>query len=150
MRELTSQEIKFVKDTHFTPTVYQCDEYYKTPFKDYNDAFKCAQEEYNFNLDEFLDKNISADLDDADGISLEYVATYLLYAFFTVDELRTMSAKEALNWLQDYRYYGGFRKWSESLARIEILDAIGIHEDVNVLYETEDGNIWFRELGEDA
>ena len=142
MKQLTKEEIKFVQETGFTPTVFQCNEYHRTPFKDFEEACKVAQDKYNIDLDEFLSKNISIDLDDSDGISLEYVATYLFYCFFTKEELEQLTPIKALEWLQDYRYFCGFRKWDEQLAFSEVQEAIEIHNGTRVLYLESDGNVW--------
>ena len=48
MKQLSSNEIKFVKETHFTPTVDQCGEYYRTIFTDekveYGDNYPVRRE----------------------------------------------------------------------------------------------------------
>jgi len=145
MKRLTPEEIKFVKETKFTPTVYQCDQYYLTSFDDYTDAAKVAKEKYGVDLDKFIAKNIAASLNDADAISLDYVAIYLLYSFFTKDELEKMTPKEALSWLMEYRYYFGFRKWAEQDAANAIYDAIAIYDGAAEFYDQPDGNVWCRE-----
>lgn len=131
MRPLTKEEIEFVKETHFTPTVYQCGQYYLTIFTDeqveYGDNYKerreayeekwykvasdYAKEKYGFDLDKFIAKQLVEDIDDSDSISLEYTATYLFYIFFTREELEEMKDCDATNFLKDYRYYFGYRKW---------------------------------------
>ena len=141
MLQLTKNEIRFVKETGFTPTVYQCDEYSRTTFKDYNMASKVAKDEYDVDLDEFIHKNIGIDLEDSDGISLEYVATYLFYCFFTKEELELLSPKDGLKWLQGYRYFFGFRKWDEMFTTIEINEAIEVYKGTRVFYLQDDGNV---------
>ena len=176
MKRLTENEIRFVKETGFTPTVWQCDEYDRTIFTDEcspsydeggfeslhewrialeeyeNKYFKIAsayaKDHYGFDLLNFLDKNLGSDLDDNDGISLEYVATYLFYAFFTKEELLELTDEEATKWLKDYRYFCGFRKWDGgNLVYVE--DAIRAHNGEIEFYEVdEQGNIWWREKHE--
>lgn len=165
MKQLTLNEIKFVKETGFTPTVLQCAEWYRTIFTDekcefgdnyperreeyeekwYKVASDYAQEKYGVNLDEFISKNLSIDLDDSDGISIEFVATYLLYCFFTKEELENLSNQKALDFLQDYRYYGGFRKWyvGDMPYRMPYIEeAIEVYNDERVFYLQDDGNVW--------
>lgn len=145
MKELTADEIKFVKDTNFTPTTYQTDIYSGTSFKDFEEAAKTAKDEYNFKLSDFLKKNLEQD--DSDGISLEYVATYLLYSFFDREDLEKISPKEALKWLQDYRYFCGFRKWDEDLVAQEIQEAIEVYDGVREFYLVAN-QVWNREKEE--
>ena len=164
MRWLTQAEIQFVKDTGFTPTVFQCDEWNKTIFTDekleygdnynerreaysdkyFNIACDYAAEKYGIDLPVFINKNIGMELDDCDGISLEYVATYLLYCFFSLEELRNLTSEKAIEWLQNYRYFGGFRKWYGDCS-CYINEAIRAHKGLIEFYETEDKNIWWRE-----
>ena len=141
MRLLTKDEIRFVKETHFTPTVYQCDEYDKTPFKDFDEAVEVAKNKYNIDLNEFIDKNLNVDNDDGDGISLEYVATYLFYCFFTKEELSHMTDEEATKFLKDYRYYNGFRKWDDGNL-IYVIEAIEVYNGEKVFYLEDDANVW--------
>lgn len=149
MKALTQQEIRFVKDTNFTPTVYQCADYSKTPFKDYDEAEKAAKEKYEVDLAEFLDKNLNQEDDDA--ISLEYVATYLFYEFFSCEELIDMASnnpKKGLEWLQDYRYFFGFRRWDLDMAVDEMWEAVEVYEGKRDFYVTEDGQVWNKEIEE--
>lgn len=151
MKRLTEQEIKFVKETGFTPTVFQCDEYSRTnkePYyiDSYAEAQNIAREDFDIDVDEFLSKNIGMELDDSDSISLEFVATYLLYCFFTKEELEALTPEAALQWLQDYRYFFGFRKWDAQYAMIEINDALMVYEGKAEFYDNTDGNVWWREI----
>lgn len=160
MRKLTENEVTFVKETGFTPTVYQCREYDRTTFydmklekKDYDPAEgyhyqlakKVAREKYNVDLDEFLKKNISQSLNDGDSISLEYVATYLFYLFFTKEELQRMTDEAATEFLKNYRYYYGFRKWDGGNLTY-VNDAIRAYEGEIEFYEDADGNVLWREV----
>ena len=165
MKQLTDKEIKFVKETGFTPTVWQCSEWNRTIFTDekfncsghsfkdrdeYNDkwfsvASDYAKEKYGFDLTTFLNKNLGIDLNDSDGISIEFVATYLLYCFFTKEELENLSNQKALDFLQDYRYYFGFRKWyvGDMHYRMPYIDeAIEVYNGERVFYLQDDGNVW--------
>lgn len=162
MKPLTKDEIRFVKETHFTPTVSQCDQYYLTTYTDEHCEYepsdtyherrdlyskrwekiikKDAKEKYNVDLDKFLDKNLNIDNNDFDGISLEYVATYLFYCFFTKEELEKLTDEEATKFLQDYRYYGGFRKWDGGNLPFA-QEAIEIYNGERVFY-LQDKNVW--------
>lgn len=144
MIELTAKEIKFVKETKFTPTVYQLDEYSKTPFKDFKEAKQLAKKHYGFDLTTFLKKNLEQD--DQDAISLEYVATYLFYTFFSEEDLLNMSPEDGLEWLQNYRYYLGFRKWDVAYVEQEIEEALEIYSGEREFYITEDNQVWNREI----
>ena len=164
MKQLTAKEIQFVKDTKFTPTVWQCDEYYRTIFTDekcefgdnyperrdvysqkwFNVASDYAKEKYGIDLDEFISKNLGPN-DDYDGISLEYVATYLFYCFFTKEELENLTDKEATEFLKDYRYYGGFRKWDGGNFTY-VQEAIEAYDGKRLFYLQDDGNVWNTEV----
>lgn len=144
MIELNSEEIKFVKEVHFTPTVYQLNEYSRTPFKDYEDCKKVANKLYHFDLDDFIKKNLNQK--DTDEISLEYTATYLFYTFFTEDELEELSEDDALKWLEDYRYYRGFRKFDPDQVLTSIDEALEVYYGVREFYISDDNQIWNREI----
>lgn len=54
--------------------------------------------------------------DDDDAISLEDEATWILSKTFSVDELLRMTGEEIIAWLQEWKYFRGFRKregWGE-------------------------------------
>ena len=148
MKMLTEQEISFIKDTGWTPTVHQCNEYKRTnkaPY--YIDSFAEAQniarEDFNIDLIELYNKTCSEN--NCDGISLEYEATYLLYTFFTPEELLELDNSWALNWLQDFKYYMGFRKWDEKDVEVCIQEALSIYAGAREFYE-QDGEMWNREV----
>ena len=111
----------------------------------YQLAKKVAREKYNVDLDKFLKKNISQSLNDGDSISLEYVATYLFYLFFTEEELRRMTDEAATEFLKNYRYYYGFRKWDGGNLTY-VNDAIRAYEGEIEFYEDTDGNVLWREV----
>ena len=127
MRKLKDNEIRFIKETGFTPTVFQCDEYERTnkaPY--YIDSFAEAQniacEDFGINdLAGLMEELTSPEC--ADAISLEEDAEYLLSTFFSKDELDAMKADEALEWLKGFKYYNGYRKWGEDSAFIALLNA---------------------------
>lgn len=141
MKKLTEKEIKFIKETHLTPTVLQCDEYDKTPFEDYEQAEKAAKERYDIDLKELMGKCMADD--DIDGISLEYAATYILYTFFSKKELLNMKVSNALKFLTDFKYYFGYRKWDESQVAECMMEAIQIYDGVREFY-SEHGHMWNR------
>ncbi len=148
MKRLTEQEINFIKKTGWTPTVYQCNEYKRTnkaPY--YIDSFAEAQNiaREDFNIDLFELCNKLCNLENSDWISLEFEATYLLYTFFTPEELLEMDNTWALNWLQDFKYYFGFRKWNERDVETCIQEALRIYAGTREFYE-QDGEMWNREV----
>ena len=132
MRKLNDNEIRFIKETGFTPTVFQCDEYEKTNKAPYFiDSFSKAQDiaKDMYGIEDLgLLMNELTSPECADAISLEEDAEYLLSAFFSKDELDAMRAEDALKWLQDFKYYFGYRKWGEESAFIALLNA-GNEED---------------------
>ena len=166
MKYLTDNEWKFIKETKFTPTVLQCGEYYKTIFTDerisvgeenyasrreaYNQKWytvveKYAKEKYDINLYELYKKMADGD----DGISLEFAAPYILYNLYTREELVAMTDKQALEALQDFKYFGGWRKADEMDARLALYDAIKMH-DGKVAFTTEfDNDVWYTEAEEE-
>ena len=98
---------------------------------------------YEVDIDELYKKVCS--LDNSDGISLEYDATYLLYTFFSEEDLMHMDTSWALQWLQDFKYYCGYRKWDEHLVEIEILEAIEIYAGTREFFDM-DGDVWNRKI----
>lgn len=148
MKKLTNKEIDFIKKTGFTPTVFQCDEYSRTNVAPYYidsfaEAQNIAREDFDVDLEVLLEKTLNEE--EIDEISLEYEATYLLYTFFTSEELLEMDNTWALNWLKDWKYFGGYRKWDESLVENEILEALEIHAGTREFYD-QDGSVWNRKI----
>lgn len=141
MKALTDKEIQFIKETDFTPTVIQCNEWNRTPFETVEDASAYTLYNYGFNLVDLLDKLF----DDCDGISGEYNATYLFYTFFTKQELMELTPEKGLKWLQDFKYFCGYRKWDIEFVEKEINEALEIYNGTREFYETESGDIWNRE-----
>lgn len=148
MKRLTEQEIKFIKETGWTPTVQQCNEYSRTnkaPY--YIDSFaesqNIAREDFNIDLIELYNK--TCDIDNSDGISLEYEATYLFYTFFTKEELEKLTDEEATKWLKDFKYFFGYRKWDDGNL-VYVKEAIEVYEGTREFYEEYDGDVWNREV----
>lgn len=147
MKLLTKDEVRFIKETGFTPTVFQCDEYMKRTYKkpywidSFAEAQNIAREDFNIDLEVLLDKTIGDDLDDSDSISLEETAVYLFYTFFTKAELEKLTDEEATKFLQDFRYFYGYRKWDGGNLSY-VYDAIEAKEGKRVFYLQEDGNVW--------
>ncbi len=143
MRRLNNNEIKFIKETGWTPTVYQCDEYDRTTLKDLDTSIEVAKNEYDIDLLELYDK--TCNLDNNDGISLEYEATYLFYTFFTKEELEKMTDAKATAWLKDFKYYFGYRKWDGGNI-IYVNEALDVYNGTREFYEEDDGDVWNREV----
>lgn len=136
MKALTNQEIKFLKETRWTPTLYQMD-YKKTPLMTNKDIeiiyfhYEILARNYKINIQTLYNK-FTRD-DEIDAISLEDEAVWLLYNFFTEEDLKTHNNKFFLDWLQDFQYYNGYRKWDES----DVMSAI------NTVFEIYSGNLEF-------
>lgn len=141
MKRLTENEIKFIKETKVTPTVMVCEEWRRTPYANLAEATERAADLYQVSLSEILDKCA-----EDDGISLEYMASYLLYTFFSLEELENMTTAAVLDWLQDFKYFCGFRKWNENWAEIAMSEALDVYYGYREFYDTEDGEVWNREI----
>lgn len=147
MKYLTDNEIKFLKETKFTPTIYQCDEWDRCSLKGLEDAELVAKRDYNVDFYEMLEKLLDGD----DWISLEFAAGYLFYTFFTKDQLFEMSDKDGLKFLQDFKYHFGWRKADYQDARAGIIEGIKLHDKELVFVDWFDGDVWYKdncELGE--
>jgi len=155
MKRLTEQEIKFIKDTGWTPTLHQMDysenELKRTHLYQVQNIsvssemmklqFESFANQYGFNLNDLYNKTCNLDSDDI--ISLEEEAVYLLYTFFTKDELMNLDSVHALEWLKDFKYYFGYRKWSECDAEVSVLEALEAYEGTREFYE-QNGEMWSR------
>jgi len=161
MRLLTENEIKFLKDTGWTPTVYQCGnrEWYRTIFCDEinedqlsgdftnNDEVQqhCAiyaDEKYGIDLPAFYDDLVK----DMDGISLEEEAPYIIYCLLTEEELDSKTDAELLQWLKDWKYFFGYRKADEQDARIARYEAKGLFNGAREVRTYDDGSIYISGL----
>lgn len=141
MKRLTENEIKFIKETNVTPTVMVCEEWRRTPYANLAEATERAADLYQVQLSDILDK-----CSECDGISLEYMATYLLYTFFTQEELENMSYAAVLEWLKDFKYFCGYRKWSEYWVEIAVNEALEVYAGTREFFDDEDGEVWHREV----
>lgn len=143
MKRLTENEINFIKETGVTPTVMQCDEWYRSQCSNYDDAEKLAYSKYGVDLNKLFDNLIDRDYD---IISLENDATYLLYIFLTRKELENMSKDKILEWLQDFKYFCGYRKYDVYAADINRYEALEVYKGMREFYEDFHGAIWSREI----
>ena len=157
MKQLTEQEIKFIKETGWTPTVYQCAEWYKTIWTDeklelgqnyrelreaYENKYRAiaeevAQNQYGFDLNDLYKKCT----EESDGITLEEMAPYLFYIFFTKDELEKLTDETATKWLKDFQYYCGYRKWDGGNLKY-VYEALDVYSGDRVFYLQDDGEVW--------
>lgn len=161
MEPLTKAEIQFIKETGWTPTVQQADEWRRTIFvKDFlpkklstdgrikekskndeeafNSAIKYADEKYNINLIDLYDKCTHA----YDITTLEHDAAYLFYVFFTKEELKKLTDEEATSWLKDFKYYCGYRKWDgDNLLYVD--EAISVYDGQAAFYLDKDNTVWW-------
>ena len=163
MKQLTENEIKFIKETGWTPTVEQCDEWGRTVFpslfgkadfkKEYLDEDGYVVDEFSDKVNEYVLKTYDIDTvdlykkftEESDAVSLEYEATYLFYAFFTKEELEKLTDEEATKWLKDFQYFSGYRKWDGGNL-IYVYEAIDIYNGARELY-IQDDSVWNREIG---
>jgi hypothetical protein len=158
MRQLTKQEIEFIKETGWTPTVEQCGEWDRTVFSklfnkaDFKERYINSEgyliDEFSNKVAEYVLNNYNIDLtelykkctDCADGISLEYMAAYLFYTFFTKEELSQLTDETATKWLKDFQYYFGYRKWDGGNLQY-VNDAIEVYNGDRVFYLDGD-EVW--------
>lgn len=161
MKKLTEQEIKFIKETGWTPTLHQMgyseNELKRTHLYQVQNIpvspemmqlqFESFANQYGFNLSDLYEK--TCNLENSDGISLEYEATYLLYTFFSDDDLMHLDTAWALKWLQDFKYYFGYRNWSERDVENAIYEALEIYGGKREFYEEND-EMWNREVEENG
>ena len=150
MKRLTEQEIKFIKETGWTPTVYQMNynesELKRTKFAGMSKeggakAFCQEMKKYNIDISDLYKKFT----EESDTISLEYEATYLFYTFFTKEELEKLTDEEATKWLKDFQYFSGYRKWDGGNL-IYVNEALEVYAGTREFYEEQDGEIWNREV----
>lgn len=163
MKQLTENEIKFIKETGWTPTVEQCGEWGRTVFpslfgkadfkKEYLDEDGYVVDEFSDKVNEYVLKTYDIDTvdlykkftEESDAVSLEYEATYLFYAFFTKEELEKLTDEEATKWLKGFQYFSGYRKWDGGNL-IYVYEAIDIYNGARELY-IQDDSVWNREIG---
>jgi len=149
MKPLKDNEIKFIKETGWTPTVEQMDyeelvntPYYNLSAEEARNKYKELACQYGVSIPDLYENTCNER--NYDGISLEYEATYLFYTFFTAEELQDMDNAWAYQWLQDFKYYGGYRKWDEHFIENEIEEALEIYGGSREFYTTDDGDVWNR------
>lgn len=157
MKRLTEQEINFIKDTGWTPTLHQMgyseNELKRTHLYQVQNIpvspemmrlqFESFANQYGFDLYDLYEKTCNPE--NSDSVSLEYEATYLFYTFFTHEELEKLTDEEATKWLQDFKYYFGYRKWDGGNLTY-VKEAIEIYEGTREFYEEYDGDVWNREV----
>ena len=143
MKRLTENEINFIKETGVTPTVIQCDEWHRSQCSDYDDAEKLAYSKYGIELDKLFDRLVNRDYD---IISLENDATYLLYTFLTREELENMNKDKVLEWLQNFKYWCGYRTYDKVLADMNRYEALEVYDGIREFYEEFDGAVWNRKI----
>ena len=146
MKQLTENEIKFIKETKWSPTIFQMGysdlELCRTPYKGSSSEegikeFQKEADKLGVDILTLYNKCTS----ETDSISLEYEATYLLYLFFTKEELEKLTNNTVLKWLQYFQYYQGYRKWHyENMQYVQ--EALEIYEGTRVFYLEDDGEVW--------
>ena len=139
MKLLTANEIKFLKETGWTPTVTSCNEWKRCTFTE--DQEDEVMKSYGIDAEAF--RFMIFDDNAIDCISLAEEAAYILSVFFTWSELfQMMRDKTVLKWLQDWRYFCGYRKWDEGEAYIAAGVAMDIVGGCKKVITDEDGYIW--------
>lgn len=132
MEPISTREWKFLKTHNITPTVFECDEWNRTDFKDFMEASQYAKA-LKINLGDLLERAYGH----TDTISLEFEATYFFYNWFTKDELENLTEEEATKALQNWKYFGGFRKWdSGNLQYVE--EALEVYNGTRHFYIYKD------------
>ena len=144
MKYLTNNEIKFLKETGFTLTVLQCDEWDRCSVKSFEEATIIADKNYNISLKELVSKLKEGE----DSISLEFAAGYLFYTFFTEKQLHKLSDKDGLKFLQDFKYFFGWRKAEYLDARLGIEDALKLYNHTYVFTHQFDDCVWYLDENE--
>ena len=139
MKYLTEQEIKFLKETGFTLTILQYDEWHRCSVKSFEEATRVADRDYNISLKELVSKLNEGE----DWISLEFAAGYLFYIFFTEEQLQELSNKEALEFLQNFKYSFGWRKADYQDARNAVEDALKLYNHTYVFTHEFDDCVWY-------
>lgn len=158
MKRLTESEIQFIRDTGYTATVWQNDEWHRTCWgtePSYSDIVEyCTQNGIAEVYDEpsavlFLQQLQEKFNSDEDAISLEMLAIYLFRTFLSPAKLEeTLAApsehgvRPSALWLQDWKYNFGFRKWEDAdyLVRDALNPAIKL--------DTSSDEIWYDEYDE--
>ena len=156
MKQLTKDEIRFIKETGWTPTVQQANEWERTvwgrmvfPYVEH--GFSKERDSYNIKcLDMAYYKAMEYGIDltslygkctdESDAITLEYDATYLFYTFFTKEQLEDMNDESATRWLKDFKYYFGYRKWDGGNMRF-VNEALEVYNGYRVFYLEDDGSV---------
>lgn len=159
MKLLTKNEIRFIRETGWTPTVEQANEWDRTLWMDESqrkvyremslderqqEAIKYVSMAYDYARDEYgidLSSLYAKCTDESDAITLENDATYLFYVFFTREQLEGMDDKSATTWLKDFKYYFGYRKWDDGNLRF-VQEALEVYNGHRVFYLEDDGSVW--------
>ena len=109
MKALTAKEWKILKETGFTPTVYQCDEWSRTLMTDKSTGgFLRLCADVGVNGSQLIDKLCAEE----DSFTIDDAAAYILYNYFTEAELDKKTDQELLDFLCGFKYFFGFRKYS--------------------------------------
>ena len=119
MKRLTNDELAFVKAFKVKPDDWQDWSFKPARAWDYTEiATWCMHN----GVAPYVHDAISAadflkgiekkfwDEDGFDGMSLEEVSVWVFVTYYTYEEVRSMSLLQGIRALQDWKYYGGFRK----------------------------------------
>lgn len=164
MKPLTSAQIQFIKYTHITPTVVQCDEWERTVWKHDPSsdeiAAACADLGIGTTKDEalaFWDELLYDFNHCEDAISLEDAAIYLFRTFLTPTEMEEMLKSPSVDkglygyeltksgqWLRDWKYFNGYRKWDNC----DYLLEQALNKDYK-MYVDDEGDVYYVNEGTD-
>lgn len=109
MKALTDKEWKILKETGFTPTVYQCDEWSRTLLKDKSvSGFLRACADAGINGSQLMDKLCAEE----NSCTIDDAAAYILYNYFAEADIDKKTDQELLDFLCGFKYFFGFRKYS--------------------------------------
>lgn len=147
MKKLSEQEEKFLMSTGWTPTIEQMDyaATLRASAKERADLkFKYLIKARELGVD--IDKLYAKLTCESDGISLEDEAAYLLHLFFSEEELKSYDASVFLNWLKDFQYFSGFRKWELPDAEACICDALDIFSGKREVFVDRDDSVSVVEI----
>lgn len=140
MKQLTELEWKFLKETRFTPTVYQCEEWPRTTLNNAEDYYSAAAK-FGINGSKLIDK-LNAE---EDACTIDDAAAYILYNYFTEDELSKKSDQDLLEFLCGFKYFFGFRKYAVEAIQFVRETLLQLYRHEAEFQVDDDGDIIIKE-----
>ena len=152
MKRLTDIEVKVIKHFNITATQIQMadNDEWMPPLSVV--ATFCMHNGYPIVYDKisaglFLMNLGDKILEPEDAFSREDLAVWLLTNYFTREELEHMSYEDILKFLQDWKYFNGFRKDSVYDVMVYMYNAQAVFDGLYVLDEDKE-EIAFKEVGQ--